>query len=477
MPNIHDIIKAINREGFLVGWIRTALYPCAGIDTMVFTYTHPDFYIHRGIRGVPSPNVFVCVGDQDPFDRDDPALRLNDGRTRIFTATSKPIELDDKQGYRFDVVWQSFDPPKWMTLRERHLTVLQVIADWRWFSEYLGRVGWVPDTFIGVRDGCSYDSNTDCVNDLTSHSLPVTALRSAPIFQFYITDHFENAWHVSNLRDGDTVHSKDERYPYRFKKRALLTPDWSVSGRDGELRGATLFELEKKETILLRLAWATDTEKKEICKALGIDYTTGRYKISKEYRAAAGHSLANLFRDDHELPYKTILIDVADKLCPDGWTDHSLEDQSTEVEIEEEIMKYVNRRVEDDLKKLSPAEREKKAEEFRRRLEEMGYDQAVIGNITSAIASGVVGAALATPIAVSVFYSGVMASLWASIFGPSMFYLTLSATGVGLLVAVPLFALTLGTPAYRKTIPATIQMIMIRKRMEAEKMLCCVRQP
>ncbi|MFH0825198.1 MAG: hypothetical protein V2B18_20800 [Pseudomonadota bacterium] len=61
MPNIHDIIKAINREGFLAGWSRTALYPCAGIDTMVFTYTHPDLYKHRGIRGVPSPNVFVAL--------------------------------------------------------------------------------------------------------------------------------------------------------------------------------------------------------------------------------------------------------------------------------------------------------------------------------------------------------------------------------------------------------------------------------
>lgn len=62
---------------------------------------------------------------------------------------------------------------------------------------------------------------------------------------------------------------------------------------------------------------------------------------SKELRSAAGSSTVNLFRDDHEFPYKQILIDVADKLSPGhtilSWTNFTLEDNHTEKEIEDLI--------------------------------------------------------------------------------------------------------------------------------------------
>lgn len=63
--------------------------------------------------------------------------------------------------------------------------------------------------------------------------------------------------------------------------------------------------------------------------------------LSKELRAAASSSTVGLRRDEHEFPYKQILIDVADKLAPGytalSWTKYKLEDAHTVEEIEEAI--------------------------------------------------------------------------------------------------------------------------------------------
>ena len=56
--------------------------------------------------------------------------------------------------------------------------------------------------------------------------------------------------------------------------------------------------------------------------------------ISKEWRAIHGHTLVNRFRSDHELPWKRILIDVADNLNPGvGWTDFRMDDGRAEEAI------------------------------------------------------------------------------------------------------------------------------------------------
>jgi uncharacterized protein YaaW (UPF0174 family) len=84
---------------------------------------------------------------------------------------------------------------------------------------------------------------------------------------------------------------------------------------------------------------------------------------SKELRGAAGSSTANVFRGDHEFPYKQILIDVADKLSPGhtilSWTDYKLGDDHTEAEIENTISNLFEERTKKWWKNLSP---EKKAE-------------------------------------------------------------------------------------------------------------------
>ncbi len=224
------------------------------------------------------------------------------------------------------------------------------------------------------------------------------------------------------------------------------------------------------DIIFRRLSSATDDELKEICTALKIkDPTQNLSEISEEYRKSGGHTAINIFRNEQSLPYKTILIDVADKLCPGkGWTKYKLKDKSTEEEIEDRIEGYIFERVKKEWEKFTPLEKKQKEKELKKELENKGYAPSVTSSIVSVMAGGAAGAATALPLTLSVFYSGVFASLSASVFGASTSLLLLSGTGVGLIVAIPILVTTLGGPAYRKTIPATIQMIRIRRRLEGE---------
>ena len=69
---------------------------------------------------------------------------------------------------------------------------------------------------------------------------------------------------------------------------------------------------------------------------------------SKELRAAAGSSIRNIRRGEHEFPYKQLLIDVADKLSPGptwlDWTKYTLRDSHAEEEIEDAILRMFEER-------------------------------------------------------------------------------------------------------------------------------------
>lgn len=75
--------------------------------------------------------------------------------------------------------------------------------------------------------------------------------------------------------------------------------------------------------------------------------------ISAEWRAAHGHTLRNRFRGEHDLPWKQMLIDVADKLKPGTtWTAYSMEDSITEPQLEHIILGYLEQRTSEKLAKL-----------------------------------------------------------------------------------------------------------------------------
>ena len=115
------------------------------------------------------------------------------------------------------------------------------------------------------------------------------------------------------------------------------------------------------DTIFKRLEQATKQERKDIYNALQLDFDDSNEVISEQYRAAAGHSLMNVFRGKHDLPYKQILIDVVDKLKPEkGWTDFTINDQYSEEHIENKILEYLTIQFEKEMNKLSPKERKNK---------------------------------------------------------------------------------------------------------------------
>lgn len=222
-----------------------------------------------------------------------------------------------------------------------------------------------------------------------------------------------------------------------------------------------------------RIARSTQEEKKELCEALGlnnIQKIKNNEEIVKEYASAGGHSVMNVIRffTNNEIPYKQILIDITDKLYPSfGWTSYSVNDKHTEIEIENEIEKFLLERMEEKWESLSEEEKFKLTKKIEKEMKKKGMKQSTIDSIIKGIAGGGLAYMTATPLAMTIFYSSIFSSIWATIFGVSTFAL---ATSV-LLITGPLAVLIVGTPAYKKTIPATITLIRIRKRIEAEEAL------
>ena len=86
-------------------------------------------------------------------------------------------------------------------------------------------------------------------------------------------------------------------------------------------------------------------------------------RCSKELRSAAGSSIRNTLRGDHDFPYKQLLIDVADKLTEGAtwlsWTPYTLKDSHSEMEVEETILRLFEERARKWWTKLSPKDKAK----------------------------------------------------------------------------------------------------------------------
>lgn len=219
---------------------------------------------------------------------------------------------------------------------------------------------------------------------------------------------------------------------------------------------------------------ANSDEKSEICKALKLSLGSDVYQISKEYRSAAGHTIGNWFRGDHDLPYKEILVDVANKLKPKkDESVFALSDGRSEEDVEDCIVKYFAKKIAEELNRMSPEDRAKKLDDFKKSLLE-GKNVDVSQEALNDLKKGLAGTTITTSAVVSLltgnvtaalFYSGTFASLWAGAFGMSSSLLLLTGTGVGTLVAMPILLLVLGSTSYKKTIPVTLQLINIRRRV------------
>lgn len=189
-------------------------------------------------------------------------------------------------------------------------------------------------------------------------------------------------------------------------------------------------------------------------------------RVSRELRSAAGNSLVNALcrRGPHDFPYRTILIDVADKLTPGMLTRSRFKGSEVDiVEIEDYIADLIDMRVADNLAKMSDADKRKMQERLLKELRAQGVPEGVIQSSLTGMAAGTLsGVALGHVVAV-LLYGGI----WTTLFGVSLVQLLLGGLAVGGPVGIAAATvLVLSSTSYSKTIPVVYRLIQIRKAAE-----------
>lgn len=212
--------------------------------------------------------------------------------------------------------------------------------------------------------------------------------------------------------------------------------------------------------------------------------------ISKEWRSIHGHSLFNRFRNDHELPWKRILIDVADKLNPGlGWTNFRMDDGLTEEAIETRTLELFDQLIKEHWKKLSENERQKMVDAINDELNQTDgvirakgnlsvFAPVTVASLSSGVAAGLLVGGGALQVA-QLSAAGVIGGLLGGTLYQIGLWLVLrffgwwsgaklviggSATIIGgALVSTPALiafaANALMSTSYRKTIPATLSLL------------------
>jgi len=218
---------------------------------------------------------------------------------------------------------------------------------------------------------------------------------------------------------------------------------------------------------------------------------------SKELRSAAGSSVRNAFRGEHEFPYKQILIDVADKITPGStplsWTGYKLNDSHTESEIEDYIATQFEVKAKKYWSSLSPEKKSefvggiKNAIVNKEKVKRIGRSGGTSAFVTQQIIENIVQTGIITGLA-KISATGVTGVLGATIVSQLGWLIVLQTVGwmsgvkflifgvaghgamggaisgigslaVGGVLSIPtLFVLADGA-AYRKTVPSIILLI------------------
>jgi hypothetical protein len=229
-----SLIEATGARSLIGDPPVTALYASAGADTRQYTFLHPEFLSRHELRNVPAPNVFVLVDH-----RQQPDPKFSDPATTIKTLSSEPVQASGI-AMRLSHVRYTSDQ-----FGARDFAVLTIRADNRAVQPIWHREGWIPEIFIGVCDGCRYGGNPPefCVNRLAvPTAMPLAEAAAVPVPRWWVTDHFLDNKPFAELGRGDLVESADDRFPFKFRKLALLSSEWGGYG-GSVLLGATLFEV------------------------------------------------------------------------------------------------------------------------------------------------------------------------------------------------------------------------------------------
>ena len=226
---------------------------------------------------------------------------------------------------------------------------------------------------------------------------------------------------------------------------------------------------------------------------------------SKELRSAAGSSLRNTRRGDHEFPYKQLLIDIADKLTAGAtwlsWTTYKLKDSHAEREIEDAILQMFEGRARAWWTGLDKEEKSEftkglqsvltgarvgkvKLTDGRRSLVTQQVIENVIQNgivfglskvsipgLTATLGLSVVGqvgwlvllhtVGWMTGLKIAIFGIGGLGGLGGAVGA-------LGASVIGTALGVPSLLVLLDGPAYRKTVP-TVIMLLARTRANSSR--------
>lgn len=192
-----------------------------------------------------------------------------------------------------------------------------------------------------------------------------------------------------------------------------------------------------------------------------------RLLVSKELRSVAGHSAANVFRGPHAMPYREILVQVADKLTP-GMFKRSPYRADRPGDPDDLIENYIFARVqaliEEQVRKLNTEQRGELEAKLVAQLREQGLPSHVLSGVGTALATGSLTGALAASQVATMLFGG----FWTWFLNLSAGQLILGGLAgggpLGLLAAGVAVA---GAPSYRKLIPAVVRLITIRQNHDA----------
>jgi hypothetical protein len=201
-------------------------------------------------------------------------------------------------------------------------------------------------------------------------------------------------------------------------------------------------------------------------------------ELSRDIRAAAGHSVLNWLRGPHDFPYKQLLIDVADKMAPGwtplSWTSYRLGDRHTELDVEETVWSYFDQRVRDRIRGLTAEQRERLRADTEAELRRLGYGEALVSPVGAGLAAGTTATVVAPALAYHIALSTASGLAWLKLWwvGHASAAAVLGTGGVLFAVLyAPGLVWWLGNTAYRKTIPAALHLIQVRKLREIEGQL------
>ena len=232
------------------------------------------------------------------------------------------------------------------------------------------------------------------------------------------------------------------------------------------LQDGTKTELEGLSKII-RLADAEQKSKEVLVEELSVGI-----------RVAAGHSVRNFFRGPHDFPYKQILIDVADKLAPGlaPWsrTEHSLHDERPEEDVEATVWRFFEQKMNQRIEKLPAEAREKLRADTAEELRRLGYSEALVSQVGASVVGATAGSMIAPALAYHIALSTTSGLGWLNLWWVG--HAPMAAVfGAGSWIFSALYAPALvwwlGNTAYRKTVPAVLELIKIHKLRELEKTL------